>query len=57
MDKIKLMAINLEELERELRDMTPRSRLFTIVKEEMKRRGHWKNHRRGKPHPQTLNKK
>jgi hypothetical protein len=50
------MAINYDELEKALAEMQPRQRLFEIVKDEMKKRGHWKYLRRGKPNPQTLNK-
>lgn len=37
------------ELEKALKEMQPRQRLFELVKAEMKRRGHWKNKPRGNP--------
>lgn len=41
------MAINYDELEKELRAMKPRSKLFILVRSEMERRGHWKRRIRG----------
>lgn len=37
------------ELEKELRAMTKRSKFFAIVKAEMEARGHWKAKPRGIP--------
>jgi hypothetical protein len=41
------MAINYEELEKELAKMQPRQRLYEIVKSEMEKRGRWKKLPRG----------
>lgn len=38
-------------IERALRAMTPRSRLYALVKAEMQRRGRWKAEARGKSLP------
>lgn len=43
-------------LERALRDMKPHHKLFKLIKAEMKRRGHWKNLKRGKPNLNISNK-
>ena len=43
------MAIDYIELEQALKDMKPRQRLFELVKQQMKRRGHWKPKPRGVP--------
>jgi len=40
--------IDLTELERALKDMQPRQRIYEIVKAEMVRRGRWKALPRGK---------
>jgi len=40
--------LSLDLIERALRAMTPRSRLYAIVKAEMIRRGRWKAKPRGK---------
>lgn len=37
-----------EELRKMLRKMSPRSKLFALIKEEMAKRGHWKALPRGK---------
>lgn len=37
-----------EELRKMLRKMSPRSKLFKLIKEEMKLRNHWKALPRGK---------
>jgi hypothetical protein len=39
--------MDYNELERELKKMKPRSKLFELIKSEMKIRGHWKNRVRG----------
>lgn len=36
-----------EDLRKELATMKPRSKLFEIIKTEVKKRGHWKNASRG----------
>lgn len=41
--------IDLIELERALREMQPRQKLFELVKREVKQRGHWKAKPRGNP--------
>lgn len=46
--------IDLKELETALKEMQPRQAVFKLVKAEMKRRGHWKNLKRGRP---TIGKK
>lgn len=38
-------------LETELREMSERSVLFRMIKDEMQRRGHWKNRDRGSEPP------
>ncbi len=40
--------MDLKELKQELADMTPRSKVFEIVKAELLKRGHWKPQARGK---------
>ena len=42
------MAIDYNELEQKLSKMKPRQRLFELVKQEMVKRGHWKQLPRGK---------
>lgn len=49
--------INYNELEQALRDMNERQKLFTIIKAEMQRRGHWKNLPRGKAIVENLKRK
>jgi hypothetical protein len=49
--------IDPKELEQVLSDMQPRQVVYEIVKKEMQKRGRWKNLKRGKPNPQTLQKK
>lgn len=39
--------IMLAHLEHAIKNMTPRSRLFKIIKTELKSRGHWKDKPRG----------
>jgi hypothetical protein len=41
--------IDYNELEKELKAMKPRQRLYELIKTEVKRRGHWKNYPKGKP--------
>lgn len=43
------MAIDYIELEKALLSMKPRTKLFEIIKDEMKRRGRWKAAPKGKP--------
>lgn len=38
-----------EELRKMLRKMSPRSKLFKLIKEEMTKRGHWRQKPRGLP--------
>lgn len=45
-----MTVINLET---ELREMSERSVLFRMIKEEMLRRGHWKNLDRGSKPPKA----
>lgn len=40
-------TFSFKHMEHAIRSMTPRSRLFNVVKREMQRRGHWKNLARG----------
>jgi hypothetical protein len=51
------MAIDYNELEKALRNMNERQKLFQIVKSEMLRRGHWKNLPRGKAITENLKRK
>jgi hypothetical protein len=39
--------LDFNEVEQELKKMKPRQRLYELVKNEMKRRGHWKPKARG----------
>jgi len=41
--------INLNELETMLTLMQPRQKMYQLIKAELKRRGHWKNHAGGTP--------
>lgn len=41
--------IDLNELERALRTMRPRQKLYELIKAELRRQGHWKNKPRGNP--------
>lgn len=41
--------VNLEELRKEIRAMTPRKKLFMVLKEELTKLEHWRNHLRGNP--------
>lgn len=54
---MRLDSKTTEELRKMLRDMSPRSTLFKIVKDEMKRRGHFKQLPRGKADIAHFNKK
>lgn len=49
--------IDLNELERALKDMQPRQRLYEIIKAEMVYRGRWKQLARGKNIRENLKKK
>jgi hypothetical protein len=49
--------IDYQELEKALRDMQPRQRLYEIVKAEMIKRGRWKQANRGKNIQDLLKKK
>jgi len=44
--------MKISNIEQSLHTMNERSKLFLLIKEEMKRRGHWKNKARGSKHPQ-----
>ena len=41
--------IDPKELEIAVAAMKPRQRVYEIIKAELKRRGHWKNHAGGTP--------
>ena len=41
--------MNLEELRLAIRTMTPRTKLYKVLKEELTRLGHWKPLPRGNP--------
>lgn len=41
--------IDYAELEKELVAMTPRSRLYKLIKKHMQLQGRWRSARRGKP--------
>jgi hypothetical protein len=42
------MFMDYAAIEKALEEMKPRSKLFGLIKAEMKRRGHWKNKPRGR---------
>ena len=42
------MALDYDELEQKLAKMKPRQRLYELVKQEMVKRGHWKQLPRNK---------
>lgn len=42
-----LNPLELERVRQELEQMKPRSQLYELIKEEMKKRGRWKNRPRG----------
>lgn len=42
--------IDLDELRLAIRDMSVRTQLYKLLKEELSARGWWKNRKRGKPH-------
>jgi hypothetical protein len=44
-------VIDYVELQRALKDMQPRQKLYELIKAEMKRRGRWKNKDRGAAPP------
>jgi len=46
--------IDYEEIEKALREMQPRQKLYILVKAEMVKRGRWKNKGRGKPTVENL---
>ncbi len=39
--------INIDELRQEIRAMTPRKKIYMVLKEELSNIGHWKNKPRG----------
>jgi len=41
--------INLYELKYEILKMTPRQNIYRVLKEELTKLGHWRNHPRGNP--------
>lgn len=41
--------IDYDELEQELKSMTPRSRLYKLLKKHLTIHGRWRNAKRGKP--------
>ncbi len=41
--------INLNDLRQAIRTMTKDSLLFAVIRDELKKRGNWKNRPRGKP--------
>ena len=41
--------INQEQLRREIQAMSPSSKLFKLIKEELTKLGHWKQKPRGNP--------
>ncbi len=43
------MRIDFHQLRLAIRQMTPRSKLFHVLKEELGSRGYWKNHPRDNP--------
>ena len=46
--------IDLEQLQKEVRSMSPRSKLYKILRNELSRIGHWKQLKRGKPNPRNI---
>ena len=45
------MGLNLEDLRKDIKRMTRRTKLFKALKEELTLKGYWKNKARGKPNP------
>lgn len=41
--------VDFERLRREIREMSPRSLLYRLLKEELTALGYWRNRPRGKP--------
>jgi len=50
----KKSAINLEQLTEEIQTMNYWSPLFKVLREELSKRGYWKNLPRGKPDSKFL---
>lgn len=44
---MRLKEADMKQLERLMRDMSERSKLYFLIKKEMERRGHWKQLPRG----------
>lgn len=51
---MKNKTIDLEELAKQIRTMSVRSNLYSVLKKELKERGWWKNRKRGKPNKDNL---
>jgi hypothetical protein len=49
MIELTAMAIDLQELEEVLENMTPQQKVYGVVKRALTNRGHWKNLPRGNP--------
>lgn len=41
--------IDHDDLRRQIQQMSTRSQLYKLLKEELRKRGWWKNRKRGKP--------
>lgn len=52
MTTMKRLQVSAKELEEILAEMSPKSTLFTAIKREMQKRGHWRNLNRGSRPPQ-----
>jgi hypothetical protein len=46
--------INHEQLQKEIAEMSPRSKLYKLLQNELTKLGHWKQLKRGKPNPRNL---
>jgi hypothetical protein len=50
----KKSKINQEQLRAEIREMSPRSNLYRLLKTELAGLGHWKQLKRGKPNLKNI---
>jgi hypothetical protein len=50
----KKSKVNQEQLKNEIQSMSPRSKLYKLLKNELTKLGHWKQLKRGKPNPRNL---
>jgi hypothetical protein len=45
------MKLDIKQLELEINTMSPRSKLYQVLKDSLTKRGYWRNHARGKAFP------